>query len=220
MSDKFYIDAAKQFARMAEGKEQKDMTRDELVNSHLLLAVKFAHKYSGYNVDVDDLISQATIGLIKAAEKFDHTKGKFSTIASLYMKYEVLEYVMKNVGQVEIKRGKETVKTFFSKKNQDSDLGAQIYGAKCGYDVCAYEMEGMLDANDKGIERVDIESLHKSIRNNVKNLDERDSFIVESRYLADKPMTCKELGEKFGVGAQRIDQLSQRAIKQLRGMVL
>ena len=68
-----------------------------LVNAYLRLAVSMASKYKRYGADMTDLVQEAGIGLMKAAEKFDPERGvRFSTYAVWWIKASIQDYVMRN----------------------------------------------------------------------------------------------------------------------------
>ena len=64
--------------------------KERLINSNLRLVVKFATRYEGHGLSRADLIQEAMLGLIRAAEKFDWRRGyKFSTYAVLWIRQAV-----------------------------------------------------------------------------------------------------------------------------------
>ncbi len=68
-----------------------------LVNAYLRLAVSMSNKYKRYGADMTDLVQEAGIGLMKAAEKFDPERGvRFSTYAVWWIKASIQDYVMRN----------------------------------------------------------------------------------------------------------------------------
>ena len=68
-----------------------------LITAYMRLAISMASKFKRYGVPMNDLIQEAGLGLMKAAEKFDPYRGvRFSTYAVWWIKASVQDYVMRN----------------------------------------------------------------------------------------------------------------------------
>jgi RNA polymerase primary sigma factor len=76
---------------LAQRIERGDLAaKERLINSNLRLVIKFARRYQGHGLDLGDLVQEAMLGLIRAAEKFDWRRGyKFSTYAVLWIKQSI-----------------------------------------------------------------------------------------------------------------------------------
>jgi RNA polymerase primary sigma factor len=77
-------------AIIKKGGEKGDEAKKKLAAHNIGLVVKIAQDYGGMGIDVEDLINEGCIGLIKAAKKFDPAKGaKFSYYSSFWIKQSI-----------------------------------------------------------------------------------------------------------------------------------
>lgn len=80
-------------------KDEKALHR--LITAYMRLAISMAHKFVRYGAPVNDLVQEAALGLMKAAEKFDPDRGvRFSTYARWWIKASVQDYVLRNWSMV------------------------------------------------------------------------------------------------------------------------
>jgi len=76
-------------ARIKKGDSE---ARDQMIKANLRLVVKIAWNYEGYGVPLPDLISEGNIGLVKAVERFDPSKGaKLSTYGARWIKQAIIQ---------------------------------------------------------------------------------------------------------------------------------
>ena len=129
-----------------DGKDMK--AAQKLILSHLRLVIKVAQKFRGYGLPIADLISEGSIGLMKAVKKFDPDKGyRLSTYAIWWIKATIQEYVLKSWSLVKIGSSALQKKLFFNLKKvkqqlMDSDLDTDISTAaaeRLGVDRARFE---------------------------------------------------------------------------------
>ncbi len=107
-----------------------------LVNAYMRLAVSMASKYVKYGIDTNELIQEAGIGLMKAAEKFDPERGvRFSTYATWWIKASIQDFVLRNWSLVRTGSTASQKALFFNLKRVRSQIEREfeISGASVDY---------------------------------------------------------------------------------------
>ena len=84
--------------------EAGDMSaRDRMIRANIRLAISIAKNYANKGVDLEDLIQESSLGLIKAVDRFDWRKGfKFSTYACWWIKQAVRQHVAAQAGSIKL----------------------------------------------------------------------------------------------------------------------
>ncbi len=105
-----------------------------LINAYMRLAISMAGKFRKYGLPMTDLTQEATVGLMKAAEKFDPDRGvRFSTYAVWWIKASIQDYVMRNWSLVRMGSTSAQKSLFFNLRrvrarieNDNRSHGAEI----------------------------------------------------------------------------------------------
>jgi RNA polymerase sigma-32 factor len=96
---------------------------DRLVSSHLRLVVKIAAGYRGYGLPASELISEGSIGLMQAAERFDPDKGfRFATYAPWWIRATMHDYIMRSRSLVRIGTTGDQRRLFFNLRKTKASL--------------------------------------------------------------------------------------------------
>jgi len=105
-------------------REHNDMeAAHKLVTSHLRLVARIAVGFRGYGLPVSDLVSEGTIGLMKAVKKFEPERGfRLSTYAMWWIKAAITEYVLRSWSMVKLGTMAAQKKLFFSLRKIKSGL--------------------------------------------------------------------------------------------------
>ena len=177
--------------------------RNKLIEHNLRLVVFLAKKYENTKIDLEDLVSIGTIGLIKGVNTYKLDKNiKLATYASRCIDNEILMYLRKT-------KKKRTEISFEDSLSFDAD-GNELHLE----DVLGTEP----DIVTKGIEeRLDKKMLYQE----VNKLKGRDKEIIEYRYGLNgkKEMTQKEVASLMGISQSYISRIEKKVIRKLSNII-
>lgn len=96
------LDAETELALAYAWRDQRDeQALHRLITAYMRLAISMASKFRRYGAPMSDLIQEASVGLMKAADKFDPDRGvRFSTYAVWWIKASIQDYVMRDFSLV------------------------------------------------------------------------------------------------------------------------
>lgn len=107
--------------RWQQSRDSKALNK--LVNSHLRLAARIAANHKGYGLSFDDMLSEGSIGILKAVDRFDVSKGfRFSTYATWWIQAAIKEFVMRNWSMVKLGTSAAQKKLFFKLRKMKREL--------------------------------------------------------------------------------------------------
>jgi RNA polymerase sigma-32 factor len=130
---------------------------------NLRYVVYIAKSYSGYGLNLSDLIQEGNIGLMKAVKKYDPEKNlKLITFAMYSIKSEIHEFVIKNWKIVKVATTKAQRKLFFNLRSKKSSLSNLT------------NKEAALIADDLGVPVKDVIEMEKRMHNNDLAIEEKD----------------------------------------------
>jgi len=100
-----------------------------LVTSHLRLAAKIALGYRGYGLPINEVVSEANVGLMQAVKRFDPDKGfRLATYAMWWIKASIQEYILRSWSLVKMGTTSAQKKLFFNLRKAKTRIGVMEDG--------------------------------------------------------------------------------------------
>lgn len=187
---------------------EKSMNGDEnarnvLIEHNLRLVVFLAKKYENTKIDLEDLVSIGTIGLIKGVNTYRLDKNiKLATYASRCIDNEILMYLRKT-------KRKRTEISFEDSLSFDAD-GNELHLEDVMGTEADIVTKGLEDELDK-----------KMLYQEVNKLEGRDKEILEYRYGLNgrRELTQKEVASLMGISQSYISRIEKKVIKKLQAVI-
>ena len=178
--------------------------RQTLIERNLRLVVYIARRFENTGINIEDLISIGTIGLIKAINTFRTDKNiKLATYASRCIENEILMYLRKNNGsRVEV--------SFDEPLSTDWD-GKELLLS----DVLGTDSDVVMRPIEADVDR-------QMLADAVAKLNPRERDIITMRFGlgGSKELTQKEVADRLGISQSYISRLEKRIILRLRREML
>ena len=179
------------------------LAKNKLIEHNLRLVVFLAKKYENTNIDLEDLVSIGTIGLIKGVNTYKLDKNiKLATYASRCIDNEILMYLRKT-------KRKKTEISLEDRLSFDAD-GNELH------------LEDVLGTEANIVTKNLDDELDKTLlRRELNKLNKRDKEIMILRYglNGNAELTQKEVAEKLGISQSYISRIEKKVIKKLGNII-
>ena len=177
--------------------------RSKLIEHNLRLVVFLSKKYENTGIDLEDLVSIGTIGLIKGVNTYKMDKNiKLATYASRCIDNEILMFLRKN----KRRRGEVSFEDSLSYDAEGNELHLE--------DILGTEP----DIVTKGLEE---ETEKGMLYHEINKLNGRDKQIMILRYglFGYEEMTQKDVAELLGISQSYISRIEKKVIRRLKNIV-
>ncbi|MDC3385900.1 RNA polymerase sigma factor RpoH [Gammaproteobacteria bacterium] len=184
----------------------------KLIMHNLRYVIYIAKSYSGYGLNLNDLVQEGNIGLMKAVKKYDPEKNlKLITFAVYWIKSEIHEFVIKNWKIVKVATTKSQRKLFFNLRSKKSTLSTLS------------NKEAISIAQDLGVPLKDVIEMEKRMNNHDLAIEDNDDenaspslFLTSSELEPDQVLENEEknlLNTKLYEVINKLDERSKDIVK-------
>ncbi len=178
------------------------VARAKLIEHNLRLVVFLAKKYENTGVDLEDLVSIGSVGLIKGVNTYKLDKNiKLATYASRCIDNEILMFLRKN----KRRRGEISFEDNLSFDSEGNEL----------------HLEDILGTDDDIVTRgLEKEIEKKLLYKEISKLSERDKKIMILRYglFGSEEMTQKDVASLLGISQSYISRIEKKVIRKLQNL--
>lgn len=237
-----YLDDIRQTTPLSRSEEQTLFrlaargnvgARERLVAANMRFVLKVALQYRGCTIPLQDLVSEGAMGLIRAIESFDYSRGlKFISYAVWWIKAYITRAINEQSGLIRLPanqhlRVKKAVKEVKNHEDLDDDIRTLLQLAEGGLSID--EPVGAEDgksysevvADDRApnpeaeTEITRMEDVTKSL---LVDLPEREAEVIRGLFGIDhdSPRNLREVGEALNISHERVRQLRDQALKRIR----
>ncbi len=163
--------------------ERDEAALHRLIHAYMRLAISMASKFKRYGAPMGDLVQEASLGLMKAADKFDPDRGnRFSTYAVWWIKASIQDYVMRNWSMVRTGSTSSQKSLFFNMRRVQARLEREAVAR--GEKLDRHQMRQMV-ASEVGVPLHDVEMMEGRLSGSDYSLNATQSSDDEGREWID-----------------------------------
>ena len=199
---------------------------ERLTKANLRFVVSVAKQYQNQGLTLSDLINEGNLGLIKAAQRFDETRGlrlplnKVGSLNKINKAFSNLEQEFEREPSAD-----ELAEMLeITREEVETTLGVAARHVSVDAPFQEGEENSLLDVlENTSAPRTDLqleylESLRKEIERSLSTLTDRQKDVIKYYFGigVEHPMSLEDIGEKFGLTRERVRQIKDKAINKLR----
>ena len=186
---------------------------NRLVEANLRFVVSIASQYKGKGLQMDDLVSEGNIGLMKAASRFNPDKGaRFVSYAVVHVRQQIEKAIDQQTGLYQVPKD---VKNELAARQQSRPMSVDApLGHRTNMSLLSVLVNQDAPFAD---ERIHSEAIEDAVEFALGSLDERESMVVNAFFgINQEHETMAEIAEDMDLKRERIRQIRDKAVRKLR----
>ncbi|MBY5934838.1 RNA polymerase factor sigma-32 [Tateyamaria omphalii] len=196
--------------------ERDEAALHRLITAYMRLAISMASKFKRYGAPMNDLIQEAGLGLMKAADKFDPDRGvRFSTYAVWWIKASIQDYVMRNWSMVRTGSTSSQKSLFFNMRRVQARLERE--SAAAGETLDKHQLRQMI-STEIGVPLHDVEMMEGRLSGSDYSLNATQSVDDEGREWIDALEDDSAQAAETVEHAHDTEQLREWLLTALNGL--
>ena len=185
--------------------------RNKIVTDNMGLVVSTARKYQGQGLELDDLVSEGTIGMIKAAERYNPEKGGFAAFALPEIKKSIEAAIEQQSGLYRIPRKEKSVVE--KKRRVPLSVDAPLGGRE---NINLLSLLVNTNAKDSDIDATS-SSYMKLLIDVLDLLDKREREVITCFYgIRRDRLSLAEIAAQMCIKRERARQIRDKATRKIR----
>lgn len=196
--------------------ERDEAALHRLITAYMRLAISMAAKFKRYGAPMNDLIQEAGLGLMKAADKFDPDRGvRFSTYAVWWIKASIQDYVMRNWSVVRTGSTSSQKSLFFNMRRVQARLEREA--AAEGQTLDRHQLHQLI-STEIGVPLHDVEMMEGRLSGSDYSLNATQSVEDEGREWIDTLEDESAQAEEVVTESHDIAQLREWLIRAMNAL--
>ena len=196
--------------------ERDEEALHRLITAYMRLAISMAAKFKRYGAPMNDLIQEASLGLMKAADKFDPDRGvRFSTYAVWWIKASIQDHVMRNWSMVRTGSTSSQKSLFFNMRRVQARLEREA--ASRGEKLDSHQLRHLI-ATEVGVPLHDVEMMEGRLAGSDYSLNATQSTDDEGREWIDALEDTSEIASAQVEHEKDIDTLRNWLVTAMQSL--
>ena len=178
---------------------------NKLIEANLRFVIVIARQYQGRGLSMEDLVSEGNMGLMKAARKYDASRGlRFVNYAVVFIRQQIEKALVKESAEQRVESTHD---------GQTRSVDAPL-GSKANVSLLSVLVNANSPEADQRVYSADLEN---AVEHALQTLNERETAVINAYFgIGQERMTMAEIGELLNLKRERVRQIRDLAVRRMK----